>query len=284
MTDTQSERSAVRAPDAIHHHYVVEKELATRLRTASRQERPSVYADVYDELYRRVPDHPQLTQKASAADSAAAVERQMRFLRRFLEPGTTLLEIGSGDCGLSMAAAQICGFVHAVDVSVEITKGLKFPENVRPALSDGITIPVPPNSVSVAYSNQLMEHLHPDDAIEQLQNIFRALEPGGSYICITPSPLNGPHDVSQHFDLVAKGFHLKEYSVTELDVLFRTVGFTRLRVYVGAKGIYVSVPVVALKVVESALGLLPVRLRRRVAMTRAMNALLGKPLVGTKPE
>jgi predicted SAM-dependent methyltransferase len=34
-------------------------------------------------------------------------------------------------------------------------------------------------SVDLAYSNQLMEHLHPDDASEQLANVYRALKPGG---------------------------------------------------------------------------------------------------------
>jgi hypothetical protein len=32
-----------------------------------------------------------------------------------------------------------------------------------------------------------MEHLHPEDAFEQLRNIIRALAPGGRYVCITPT-------------------------------------------------------------------------------------------------
>lgn len=31
-------------------------------------------------------------------------------------------------------------------------------------LSDGSNVAVPPSTVHVAYSNQLIEHLHPDDA------------------------------------------------------------------------------------------------------------------------
>ena len=54
--------------------------------------------------------------------------------------------------------------VYAVEVSEEITGNLAFPRNVRLLLSDGTSIPVPDASVAVAYSNQLMEHLHPDDA------------------------------------------------------------------------------------------------------------------------
>ena len=71
-----------------------------------------------------------------------------------------------------------------------------------------------------------MEHLHPDDAVDQLKNIYNALVNGGKYICITPNRLTGPHDISKYFDNVATGFHLKEYTVTELSGLFREVGFS----------------------------------------------------------
>jgi predicted SAM-dependent methyltransferase len=51
-----------------------------------------------------------------------------------------------------------------------------------------------------------MEHLHPDDAFEQLKQIYTALTPGGLYICTTPNRLTGPHDVSKYFDETAAGF------------------------------------------------------------------------------
>jgi len=102
------------------------------------------------------------------------------------------------------------------------------PENFSFALSDGTSIPVPSGSVDVAYSNQLMEHLHPDDALEQLANVHRALKPGSVYYCITPSRISGPHDISVYFDSVARGLHLKEYSYRELTDLFRRAGFRRV--------------------------------------------------------
>ena len=82
--------------------------------------------------------------------------------------------------------------------------------------------------MTLAYSFQVMEHIHPDDALEQLRNLFAALAPGGSFFCVTPNRLNGPHDVSKFFDLEARGFHLKEYTITELEALFREVGFRKV--------------------------------------------------------
>ena len=53
-------------------------------------------------------------------------------------------------------------------------------------------------------------------ALEQLQNIHRSLADDWLYICITPNRLDGPHDVSQYFDGVARGFHMKEYTTAAL--------------------------------------------------------------------
>jgi hypothetical protein len=64
----------------------------------------------------------------------------------------------------------------------------------------------------VAYSYQLMEHLHPGDALEQLVNIYQALKRDSVYCCVTPNRISGPHDISVYFDTVAQGLHLKEYS------------------------------------------------------------------------
>ena len=219
----------------IKEHYEIEKELAAKLRNATRQQRQSLYTSLYNELFQKVPSHPQLTQKSSPEITAAAVSLQMKFLRRFLNKETTFLEIGPGDCALSLEAAKHVKQVYAVDVSNEITKGLTPPPNFQLILSDGCSINVPPNSVNVAYSNQLMEHLHPDDAFEQLQNIYNVLAPGGIYLCITVNRLSGPHDISVYFDPVATGFHLKEYTTSEINKLFKKVGFSKVNAYTGAK-------------------------------------------------
>jgi len=109
------------------------------------------------------------------------------------------------------------------------------PKNAELIISDGVNIPVPRESIDVAYSNQLMEHLHPDDAVEQLGNICEALALGGIYICGTPNRLVGPTDVSAGFDRVSTGFHLKEYLPTELSRIFSQAGFSRRYLLQGFK-------------------------------------------------
>jgi ubiquinone/menaquinone biosynthesis C-methylase UbiE len=219
---------------------VIEKELANRLRTATKDQRRHLYNAVYDELFRRVPHHPQvLLKKGDCQSQRQVVMLQMGLLMRALKPDTTFLEIGPGDCSLSFEVAKHVKQVYAVDVSSEIatfTSVSSAPDNFELFISDGFRIPVPDSTVNIAYSNQLIEHLHPEDASEQIQNIWRALVPGGIYMCVTPWRSSGPHDISRHFDQVATGFHLKEYSIRELADVFRANGFSKVQVLFSISG------------------------------------------------
>ena len=268
-----------RTLEQLAEHYGIERELADRLRASSRQERGGLYALVYDELFQRVPLHPQLTNRAEPHDVARKLTRQLRFLRCFLDRDTVFLEVGAGDCAVALAVARIARQVYAVDVSEEITRDLPRPSNFELILSDGCGIPLPPGSVGTAYSNQLMEHLHPDDAIEQLGNIYRALAPGGRYVCVTPNRLSGPHDISMYFDVVPHGFHLKEYTNRELRRLFKRVGFRRVAASIGARDIWVDIPPVLLIVAETILDRLPYGLRTGLARRLPFTLIR---IIGTK--
>ena len=275
-------KTPARTMEQRYEHYVVEKELADKLRTASQEERRSLYASLYDELYRRVPHHTQLTRKSSLEESQADAALQLATLKPFLNKDCVYLEVGPGDCAVSLEVAKYVKQVYAVDVSNEITKNLAFPQNFKLVLSDGTSIPVSNNTVNVAYSNQLMEHIHPDDAFEQLRNIYSSLAPGGVYICITPNRLSGPHDISRFFDSVASGFHLKEYTVSELRDLFIRVGFSKTMVNVGMMGKYINLPVSLSVLSEKFLMILPRKTRKFIASNLPLRKLIGIRLVGIK--
>lgn len=271
----------MRTPEEIRQHYEAEKDLADRLRRARPEERQQLYGQVYDELFRRVPHHPQLTRKQDDAARDAAVAERMALLGRFLRPETVFLEIGAGDCSLSRHVAAKVRTCYALDVSQEIVSKASAP-NMEMVLSDGCSVPVPDETVTVAYSYQLMEHIHPDDAVLQLRNILRALAPNGVYLCVTPNRLNGPHDISRYFDRVATGFHLREYTVTELNKLFRSLGFRRVEAYVGVRRRYVKVPLFGLAAVETVMAWLPHRIRQRLGNSRGFSNLLFVSVVATK--
>jgi SAM-dependent methyltransferase len=271
-----------RTLEELRQHYEVERELANTLRNATREERRHLYSVLYDELFRRVPLHPQLTARKDSKLRLLVVSKQMNLLRRFLTLKSTFLEVGPGDCRLSLELSKYVSRVYAIDVSEEITKNQITPENFELIISDGSSIPVPGGVVTVAYSKDLMEHLHPEDAVDQLRNIFGALASGGKYICITPNRLSGPHDISRFFDDVATGFHLNEYTATELSQLFRKVGFSRISTYIGGEGIFIRFPLFTIKMLEKLLSMPPSGFRRKISIMLPVKAILGIVMVGTK--
>ena len=275
-------REESRAPERLRVHYLAERQLADRIRASkSYAERQAIFATMYDELFRLVPDHPRLAARGAAT---ASRERDIGWnlaqLAPYLKPGCTFLEVGSGDCALSARVAREAKQVYAVDISDQHQGTL--PANVKVVITDGRSIEVPAGSVDLAFSDQLMEHLHPDDAIEQLRNIHRALKPGGVYMCVTPNRVYGPSDISAFFDDEPRGFHLKEYTLKEMLEVFRSAGFPRAHVYIGARGHFVRAPAFFVRAVEGTLQALPAGLRRKLADMKVFRALLGLRVAAIK--
>lgn len=268
--------------EQIKEHYDIEKELAKRLINSSKEERRHLYSSLYDKLFKKVPLHPQLAQKDSSELSKKSVSLQMKLLRKFLKKDVVFMEIGPGDCALSLEVTNYVKKVYAIDVSKEITNNKEIPANFELILSDGSSISIDDKSIDVAYSMQLMEHLHPDDAYEQLKNIYNVLKDGGFYLCLTPNKFSGPHDVSKYFDKISTGFHLKEYSVTELNNLFNAVGFKKINIYIGAKGLYIKCPLFLIKLLENILNSLPWELGYKIAKIPIIRCILGIKILGIK--
>jgi SAM-dependent methyltransferase len=262
--------------------YAIEKGLANKLRKANREERQRLYSAVYDQLFRLLPNHPQLAVKKDVNSCLIEASQNANLLKHFLTQNSTFLEIGPGDCSFSFWIAQYVKKVYAVDVSKEITVSQLFPRNFKLIISDDGYIPLNSSSVDIAYSKHLLEHLHPEDAFEQLCQIRKILTRDGRYVCITPNRLSGPHDISKHFGLEATGLHLKEYTVAELEDLFRKAGFSDVENYMGGKGFYIRFPLLAAKTLERVLSVLPLRLSRKISATLIFRILLGINLVGKK--
>ena len=264
-----------RSAEAIRRHYDTEKILAARLRSASREERLSLYRTVYDDLFRLLPDYPQLVRKQSPEQARRKIATQLGLLGPYLRSDAVFLELGAGDCALSLEIAKRVKQVFAVDVSEQITAGVQRPDNLTVVICDGCTIPLLPNTVDMVYSNQLIEHVHPDDLVQQLGSVRSVLRPNGTYLCVTPNRLNGPHDISKYFDDEATGLHIKEYTNAELQALFLAAGFSDCCAYAGAEGRYLRLPVSLPIAIETLLRRLPISIRRSVARRPPFTAFLG---------
>lgn len=259
-------------------HYELEKELAAQLREADFSKRQKLYGEVYDKIYRSVP----YLLPNQRYLSAIALKNNLSLLGRYLNKKTIYMEIGAGNCLLAMAVADRVKQVYAIDVSVEVTANQGFPSNFSLKISDGLNIPVDHESIDLAFSNQLMEHLHPEDASIQLQNIYNALRIGGRYICVTPNKFSGPHDISKYFSNTPAGFHLREYSCSDLISEFRKAGFRKFKLLQGSKGIFFEMPTWSVTILEKLLASLPPFLRRRLGRLLPFRLWLGLKLIAIK--
>ncbi|MFD1063610.1 methyltransferase domain-containing protein [Winogradskyella litorisediminis] len=263
--------------EQLKEHYNLEVRLANKLKNSTFEERKTLYKEVYNELFTKLPHHPQNTTRNSPEIQQAYVNFQFAFVKRFLKKNIVFAEIGPGDCSLAFKVANYVDYVYAVDVSDEITNTKTQPKNFKLILSDGVSVPIG-QKVDVIYSDQLIEHLHEDDVKLQLKNIYNALNDAGKYVCVTPSRLSGPHDVSQYFSDKAEGFHLKEYTFTELDMLFKSARFSKVFGYYGAKGVFVKMPISICIAVEQMISWLPKTWRKN----RVFISLLNIRIVGVR--
>jgi SAM-dependent methyltransferase len=217
----ESERNS----ESIRRHYEVERELAARLKTSRREDRPALYRTLYDELFSRVPDHPRILRRDNREESRRSVLNQLALLQPHLDGVKTFLEIAPGDCRL---AYEVCAYAERVigaDISDQ-RAGSAPPGNFELILYDGYNIRLRPGTVDLAFSYQFLEHLHPDDIGLHFEMVAGLLKPGGRYLFDTPHRLSGPHDISRHFSHFPEGFHLREWSYREIGQMLGRNGFS----------------------------------------------------------
>jgi SAM-dependent methyltransferase len=228
----RAEFGEIRSKERIEAHLACELRLAERLRNSPVEERRAgLYTQIYSELFRTLPDHPQ--HRKAAEGVRADVECQVDLLRQVAPAGCAVAEIGAGDAAVSRLLASSGYRVTAVDVSDGVADREALAKaGVSFLLTDGLSMPLETASVDLAYSNQLIEHLHPDDAFAQLVEVRRTLRNGGTYYVVTPHRLTGPHDVSVYLGGEAQGLHLREYDYRSLAALARRAGFRGIAVLI----------------------------------------------------
>lgn len=212
-------------PDQPRRHLALERALTQKLLESTPEDRWEVFETCYDELYAGL---PWLAGTGGQTDA----DRWGRLVGR--EPAE-VYEVGSGAGALARELRRLGHAVEATDVSRH--RGDRTDEaGVRWTSTDGVHLDrfAQGAPYDLIVSDQLIEHLHPDDVADHFAGARAILRPEvGRYILRTPSSVNGPHDVSRVFKLEQPiGMHLREYTVGELAGLLRSAGFRTVQVVV----------------------------------------------------
>lgn len=212
--------------DMVRTHWELEKDWARRLKQSGAEGRAQLFQSAYTELYSKLPWLKSGEVEVTAAERAA----KYSFLKNLLPPPPAqVLEVGSGGGALIAYLASMGYRCTASDVTEERCDLLiRECPTLRWIRADAVEFAdrVEADSFDAVISDQVIEHLHPDDVGPHLRAVGRVLRPGGRYVVRLPHRLAGPGDVSQVFRTsTALGMHLKEYTYAEMTRLAGAAGF-----------------------------------------------------------
>jgi SAM-dependent methyltransferase len=140
-----------------------------------------------------------------------------RFFQKYIDPATTVLEIGAGHCEFinHIAARRRI----AVDLSTD-TAGHAAPDvEVLTAPSTNMD-QIADGSVGVAFASNFFEHLTRADIVATMRELHRVLVPGGRVLILQPNIRFCPRDYWMFFDHITP---LDDRSVVEA---LEMTGFT----------------------------------------------------------
>lgn len=219
---------AVVTEEMILEHWELEKRLTRELLESHSGNRWQVFDRCYSELYSEL---GWLNELVDADESRNKVRRLEKWHNVIGAPPQKIYEIGSGKAELISFLAQKGFTCKATEITQQ--RGQTCAEevpNLTWGISDGIHLDrfEPLDYYDVVISNQVIEHLHPDDVVDHFEGAWAILSRGGRYIFSVPHRCAGPADVSSVFGCdEPRGMHLREYTYGELrDICYRT-GFRK---------------------------------------------------------
>jgi SAM-dependent methyltransferase len=278
-----------RTLEQLKNHYEVEKAIALRVKNSTREERAALYPRIYEEIFEKVPDHPRLKARESATEIDggrgpglcpgvhfrregssldARGEAKLRLVKKYLKKSGAYAEFGPGDCRFASAVAPFVEHAYALDISDQRSKALKTAENFSLILYDGYRLDLKDGSIDVVFSDQLIEHLLPEDVEFHFALARRILRDGGVYVLSTPHAFFGPHDISGYFSDAPEGLHFKEWTYSEIAKISKRLGYSFRHGFMRRGEGYRRVPLGYFLLMETLLRHLPVKPRGRRFLSR----------------
>lgn len=206
-------------------HWDLERSLRAELLASTPQNRRDIFARCYERLYSQLP-------WLHAGDAAPNIQGLQPWATLLGKPPSRVYEVGSGRGALARFLAEQGFECRGSEITdqrgerhVSPLKGLTWGE------TDGVHLDQfeSAGTYDAVISDQVLEHLHPDDLAAHFGGALAILKTGGRYLFRTPSSYAGPTDVSRVFESsTLQGMHLKEYTAIELRTAALSAGFSRV--------------------------------------------------------
>ena len=210
-------------------HWTLKLRLTQELLESSPEDRWDTFERCYTTLYAELEWLSRLT---GQTDTTPASERYRVWADLIGEPPKAIYEVGSGKAAMIGYLAQIGHHCTATEITRQ--RGAKFAvehANLRWTQTDGVHLGrfETDNHYDFVLSDNVIEHLHPDDLREHMAGARGILRRQGQYIFAVPHRWFGPADISKVFKYeTAAGMHLKEYTYRELKTAATDAGFREI--------------------------------------------------------
>lgn len=216
--------------DMILKHWDLEKQLTKQLLESTADNRWEVFERCYTTLYSKLEwlnNH---------------IDKDKEYFPEILykdwvyligTPSKKVYEVGSGRGEMISYLACLGHECKATEITRERGEKHVLPklENLEWGVSDGVHFErfEPFNTYDFVISNQVIEHIHPDDLAEHCKHVCSILKQEGKYIVCAPHVWHGPADISAVFKYdKAVGMHLKEYTNFEIYKCLKGAGFNKI--------------------------------------------------------
>lgn len=209
-------------------HWELEKELTKRLMNSNKLNRQNIFISCYTELYSKL----YWLNKAVINENNIKTRRLDIWNQIAGDPPKRIYEIGSGKGELITYFASLGFDCTATEITSE--RGEKLVNSgskVRWHTTDGVNFGLfeENNFYDIILSDQVVEHLHPDDISDHFKSAFHILKKEGIYVFQTPHSFLGPKDISRVFNCDKPiGMHLKEYTYKEILEVLNNAGFNKI--------------------------------------------------------
>lgn len=214
------------------YHYEAEKKWAKQIQDSPQEDayRAGLFKEGYDEVLSIMDKY--FTETNSNSNYWKIL---VRLIQKNISREAKILDYGCGSGNLMYALAEEGYQVEGLDVSdvcIETTKAKLATLKTQATCKQGTIWDYEQHpQFDFIVMDNVIEHLHPDSISAILARCYDLLQVGGKMLIITPHSFSGPHDISKYFlelGSTPEGFHLKEFTFTQLYDEFKNAGFQRV--------------------------------------------------------